>query len=114
MNTKGRHYLYTDGREAEIPQYYEVDDVNMLTVDKEFQLKVMHLNIQILPSKFDHLKLLLHRLDNCGLYFDFILLCETFLNNITYNQFKIPGYTFVQKNRSHVGHGGIVSTYVKT
>ncbi len=66
--------------------YYEVDDVNMLSVDKKFQLKVMHLNIQILPSKFDHLKLLLHRLDNCGLYFDFILLCETFLNNINYGQ----------------------------
>ncbi len=53
--------------------YYEVDDVNMLTVDKEFQLKVIHLNIQSLPSKFDHLKLLLHKMDNCGLYFDFYI-----------------------------------------
>ncbi len=37
----------------------------------------------------------------------FILLCETYLNNINYNQFKIPGYTFVQTNRSHVGLSGV-------
>ena len=60
------------------------DYVDCLTVKNELKGKnndhfiTLHLNIQGLKSKFDNLKLFLCDLEEQHIYFDAILLCETF------------------------------------
>jgi len=45
--------------------YYDIDDfAGVSMVDNEYRL--MHLNVQGLHSKFDNLKLMLHRMDESG------------------------------------------------
>ena len=59
----------------------------------------MTLHIRSLPDKFDKLRMLLVHLDNVHL--DFVLICETFLNYINYDQlmFKLPGYNCISRHR---------------
>jgi exonuclease III len=73
----------------------------------------MHLNIQSLPAKFDKLKLLISELQEQDIHLDFILLCETFLNDNIANQFNIKGYNLVYKNRTKSTRGG-VAIYANT
>ena len=39
---------------------------------------------------------------------DFILLCKTFLTDYNYNQFKIVGYNFANRNRINLSRASIV------
>ena len=55
-----------------------------------FQYKVFHLNILGLPSKFDQLNMLLPQLSYAHVEVDYILLCETFLNDDVVHLFKLP------------------------
>ena len=64
-----------------------------------FQYKVLHLNIQDLSAKFDHLKTLLSELTDVDVEIDFMLLCETFINDNKANLFRLPNYNFVKKNK---------------
>jgi hypothetical protein len=73
----------------------------------------LHLNIQSLPSKFDRLKELLKELNNANINIDFILLCETFLNDSNTQLYNLQGYNLISQNRSRLARGG-VAIYVKS
>lgn len=91
--------------------YHDTEDIlqELTKTNKSYKLKIMHLNIQGLQSKFDDLKLFL---DNVKIKFDIILLCETFLKDINADNFQITGYNFIYKNRKTVAHGG-VAMYIR-
>ena len=76
--------------------YYDVNDI---LPDKfshnKFQCKVLHLNIQGLSSKFDQLQTLFSQLSDAHVEIDYILLCETFVNDDNAHLFKLPNYNFI-------------------
>jgi hypothetical protein len=57
--------------------------------------------------------MLIENLEKSGLDIDFVLLCETFLNDMNEDMFSITGYNFVCKNREK-GKGGGVAIYIKS
>ena len=69
--------------------YYDVDDLKDITVPGGSEYRVMHHNIQSLPSKFDDLKILLDSMSENYKKPDFILLCETFLTTCNEDMFKL-------------------------
>jgi len=103
---------YTSVYNANSP-YYTVKDIpqnhERFTNHK---YKVLHINIQSLSSSFDRLTTMLTELEGKGILFDFILLCETWLNEINAKSYNLPGYKYVYKNRSKQPRGG-VGIYVK-
>lgn len=93
--------------------YLDCDEIHdHLVSGVTYSPKVMHLNIQSLPSKLNELKCLLNQLRENGIILDFILLCETFVGNDTCHLFSIPGYTLVTKNRQKMIRGG-VAMYIR-
>ena len=93
--------------------YYEINDI----VPHEhggssFDLRVLHLNIQGLSSKYDDLNIMLSQLLDVHVKLDVILLCETFINDHNAELFNIPGYTFIHRNRSTMVRGG-VAIYIR-
>ena len=86
--------------------YYDIDDLNGVTVPGGDECRVVHHNIQSLPSKFDDLKIFVDCLHTNGKKPDFILLCETFLTISNDNMFHIDGYNFVYHNRTK-SRGGV-------
>ena len=98
--------------------YYEIEDLktNMNSdnsTENDFEYTSVHLNIQSLPAKFDRLKLLISELHEQRIDLDFILICETFLTDNIAQQYHIPGYNLVYKNRHNIARGG-VAIYIKT
>ena len=63
------------------------------------QCKVFPLNILGLSSEFDQLHTLLSELSDAHQEIDYILLCETFVNDDNAHLFKLPNYNFIYKNR---------------
>ena len=73
----------------------------------------LHINIHILPSKFDQLKHMISRLKDAGITVHFIMLCDTFWFDANADRFNIPGYCFVHKSRKSISRGG-VALYIST
>jgi hypothetical protein len=100
-------------------QYYELDQLSLNNTNhpndqkNNFDYSTLHLNIHSLPAKIDNLKGLISELHEQNIEIDFILLCETFLTDFNSDQFDIPGYNFVYKNRINVNRGG-VAIYVNS
>jgi hypothetical protein len=89
-------------------EYYDADNIIPQHINiKSYQYKVLHLNIQGLHSKFDNFKILLSQLNDQDVKLDFILLCETFLNDNNADLYNIPGYFFIYKNRKKLSKGGV-------
>ena len=76
-------------------------------------LLALHLNILSLPAKMDDMKELIADMQSHHVFIDFILLCETWLNENNSDGCNIPGYTFIQTNRKHKKGGG-VAMYIKS
>jgi hypothetical protein len=91
--------------------YYDVDDLKGVTVPGGDEYRVVHHNIQSLPSKFDDLKIFLDCMNSNGKKPDFILLCETFLTIRNDNMFHLDGYNFECHNRTRPRGVGI---YIKS
>lgn len=72
----------------------------------------MHINIHSLPSKHDQLQLIIRRLNNLKIELDYILLCETFLNESNQALYNIEGYNLITRNRTTNSKGG-VAIYVR-
>ena len=93
--------------------YYDVNDI---LPDKfshnNFQCKVLHLTIPGLSSKVDQLETLLSELSDAHVEIDYILLCETFVNDDNAHIFKLPNYNFNYKNRKIKAKGG-VAIYIR-
>jgi len=62
------------------------------------QIKRLHLNIQSLSAKYDHLKHIVSQLHDQYIFLDAILLCETFLHKGNEYLFNLPGYNFICRN----------------
>ena len=93
--------------------YYDVNDIlHDKFSHNNFQCKVLHLNIQGLSSKFDQLQTLLSELSDAHVEIDYILLCETFVNDNNAHLFKLPNYNFICINRKIKAKGG-VAIYIR-
>ena len=97
--------------------YYDTDQIGMHLNNLKLngmahEYSALHINIQSLPSKFEKLKLLISELCSANIHLDFILLCETFLTDNIANQFNLPGYNLIYKNRHNKTRGG-VAIYLK-
>ena len=66
---------------------------------ENYNLLVLQHNIRGLIGNQDDLKLLLSILQARNSPVDIILLCETFLNNITVGLVNIPGYDIISNHR---------------
>jgi len=75
-------------------------------------LSVLHLNIQSLPAKHSKLEILLSQLNDRKIDIQYILLCETFLNDNNSNMYNLTGYNFISRQRQHGKRGG-VGIYIK-
>ena len=93
-------------------KYVELDQVNESLSPNRYTYKAMHFNIRSLNENFHRLQLLLHNLSESSLDLDFILLCETFLNDNNFMMFNLPGYSKVERHRTK-SRGGGVSIYLK-
>ena len=87
--------------------YFEIDEIPSVVSGNKTQYCAMHINIQSLPAKFEKLKDLLAQLHQKGINVDFLLICETFLNDQISPYFNIPGYNLVYKNRQNKSKGGV-------
>ena len=79
-------------------EYFDFDSLKSLCEQvsyKERRLSVIHMNIQSLPSKFTKLKYFILITSRAGFTCDVILICETFLNNVNFDLYQLPGYTFL-------------------
>ena len=83
--------------------YNDIDGINI----QNYKYSSMHINIYSLPSKFDQLKEIIVKLKLNNTQIDFILLCETFLNDENADMYQIPGYSFIQKNRKIKSKEGV-------
>ena len=69
---------------------------------------MLHLNIQGLWSKLDDFREFIAKLHDCGLAFDVIFLCETFINDHNVHYCTLPGYRIEYKNRQTLSKGGLL------
>ena len=73
-------------------EYYNLENMSNLAKDTNTcQYMAIHLNIRGLAGKFDQLTTMISNINAAGLKISFILLCETFLNDINYSMYSIPG-----------------------
>ena len=93
----------------ECSQYVDVDELELLVRNTYCnELKVLHLNVQSLPAKFDNLMYLLEVAPDI----DILMFCETHLNALNNALFAIDGYSCFNAYRS-IQKGGGVSIYVR-
>jgi len=69
---------------------------------KTFQ--ILHINCRSINKNFDNVLLLI---DQLKITIPIIAVSETWTNDLTVNDFNIPGYTFVAKSRKHKSGGGV-------
>jgi len=123
QSTSGSHVFhigdYINPNNYENLIFPDTTYVNLDTINSTFKhcinpkYSCLHLNIQSLPSKFESLKELLATLYEHNINIDFIMLCETFLNDNITQFYNIPGYNLVTHNRTKQLRGG-VAIYVST
>ena len=92
-------------------EYYDIENMNN---HGNFGLThaTIHMNIESLPAKLDQLSMMITRLEQRKICLNFILLCETFVNDNNQNLCNIEGYTLICRNRINRKKGG-VAIYVK-
>ena len=88
--------------------YYEIESLqNEKDANTNFKYIALHINIHSLSDKLPKLKNILQRLSDAKLKVDFILLCETFLNDHNVSVCKLPGYELVPESRKVRSKGGV-------
>jgi len=94
--------------------YGDITDLVRSIRDKSLNNNVtaLHINIRSLPGKFEEFKEMLGFIEENNVHVDFILLCETFLNEHNAHLYELPGYKFEYKNRRIMQRGG-VAIYVR-
>ena len=92
---------------------YEIEELNTIIHNKSNQTySAMHINIHSLPAKISQLEIMLTRLNKLNIHLDFILLCETYLNEHNQNVYNIAGYRLISHNRK-ANRGGGVAIFIK-
>ncbi len=95
-------------------EYLEIEKVNTKNnnINNELLQATIHINIHSLPAKHEQLQTMIKRLNNMNVYIEFILLCETFLNDRNQNLCNIEGYNLETRNREINSRGG-VALYIR-
>ena len=86
-------------------EYYELENLNPNNLD--ILQSTIHINIHSLPAKHEQLQTIIRRLSNINVHIEFILLCETFLNNNNQHLYQIEGYKLETRNRGTNSKGGV-------
>ena len=84
---------------------YDIEDLKLC--NKGYKYSARHINIQGLPAKYGRLITLVANLTDIDIKMQFIIICETFLNDTNFDKYAIPSYHFVKNNRSHHKQGGV-------
>ena len=126
LNAYANKYVNANNNENDNPftqynfesHYYETEQLGakfgkLNDISKIYEYSSIHLNIQSLPAKFDKLKLLISNLHDQNIDLDFTMLCETFLTDNISDQFNIPGYNLITRNRPSGAKRGGVAIYIK-
>ena len=91
-------------------KYINMDEIGSICIDSRADYKfltLMHLNIQGLVGKIDHLKELIDDFRSKGIFIHVIMLCETFLSDVSATVCDIPGYSLICNNRRRLTKGGV-------
>lgn len=91
-------------------KYFDVDELQSITGTTNFstcEFSCMHINIRSLPNKLNKLDIFINNLRSENIGIDFLLLCETFLNNTNHDMYTLEGYKFVGKHRQIAKCGGV-------
>ena len=88
-------------------QYLDIADDNVIVQNSENSIKIAHLNVHSLLSKYDDLIDLMEILKQKNLMPDVLLLCETFLNDRNHNKIKFPNYSMISQHRKIRSQGGV-------
>ena len=91
--------------------YVEPSNIKSLGIQNS-RLNILHANIHSVASKIGELKRMLKTLQDNGTAIDIILLCETFITDLTKSQCKLPGYQLEEQHRIKKSKGG-VAIYIK-
>ena len=70
-------------------------------------LKIGHLNIHSLPSKYEDLIDLLDNMHEKQILPDIMLFCETFLNEKNHDKFPFQNYNIISEYRKQASRGGV-------
>ena len=96
--------------------YIDISDNNLDIPVSQNSIKIAHLNIHSIPSKYEDLLDLLGMLKEKNLLPDMILLCETFLNDKNFNSIHFPNYNIISQHRKTKTQGGVaimIGTHVR-
>ncbi len=96
-------------------KYTDLDSITQHTGEyAKAKYCALHINIHGLASKISHLKNIISQLKQNGITIHFILLCETFLNDVNCNMYQIPGYSFMHNSRKSLSKGGVAMYILDT
>lgn len=87
--------------------YHDVNSLVSSINIQDHKYKALHINIRSLASKFDKLKFVLDEFQEKQCDLDFVLICETFLNDTNHKLFEIDGYKMVDRHRTSSIRGGV-------
>ena len=88
--------------------YLDIEQLNDDNVCRmSFEYCSLHINIHSLPDKFQKLRNILSRLSDVNVNIDFVLLCETYMNEAKEKLYQIPGYKLICANRQSMTKGGV-------
>lgn len=90
--------------------YYCLLDIDNSLCDG-YKYCALHLNIHSLCAKHEQLIDIIHTLYQKKIVVHFVMLCETFLNDLNSSLYNIEGYNLVYENRKQ-GRGGGLAIYV--
>jgi len=101
--------LYPQLRTDSQSEYYDVDKLNSIQCDGEFNFRLVCLNIRSLSSNYDEF---LTFLQNIKHKFDVICLTESWLTDENCHLYQIDGYNAFHCLRRNGKRGGGISVYV--
>ena len=95
--------------------YYDTDTAIEILSQKNETFKIISLNCQSLPAKYDQIKMYLEIYKNADIKFNDICLQETWLmDNSDTGYLHLDRYTLISKGRKCSNHGGVAIYLDKT
>ena len=113
LNSAGSQTFSDIDFDSQYYMYYETNDIKQSSLtDLSFQYKALHLNTTACQVNLISLNFFCVAWLTLDIFLDFILLCETFLNEKNSHLYQLPGYKVIQMCRKEGTRGG-VTTYIR-
>ena len=92
--------------------YYDMDEFNDLCkqYDHKNDISVLSINARSLIKNFHEFNVIL---ENLNISFDYITVCETWLDKNLESLVQLEGYSFVTRHKSKRKEGGGIGIYIK-